>query len=269
MLKQSLGPCHREWEFLKNVVLSAIKNALPDSCIDRNVFVKEEAIVIGTESFKVSEIDNIRVVGFGKASVNMARALVNRFKGQDDILKRLSGLVITKYDHVGDVKVDQIEFTEAAHPVPDENGTNFAQKVVSQLDSCTEKDLVIFLVSGGGSSLLSLPRSPVSLKDLQDLSGILLRCGATIDEINTLRKHLSAVKGGQLAKIAYPAKMCSLILSDVIGDPLDIIASGPTVPDTGTFDDCRAVLDKYSLWEEIPESVTEVIKSGLKAGELV
>ena len=156
----------------------------------------------------------------------------------------------------------RIHIQEAGHPLPDAKGLEGSQEIVRLLKNLTEKDLVIFLISGGGSALLPLPVAGITLEEKQKVTQLLLRCGATIQEINTLRKHLSVLKGGGLAKLAYPATLISLILSDVIGDPLDVIASGPTVPDPTTFADCARILEKFNLWEEIPPAVAGIFAKG-------
>jgi len=147
--------------------------------------------------------------------------------------------------------------------VPDENGLKGTQEIIKLLSNLTERDLVIFLISGGGSALLPSPRPGITLEEKQKVTDLLLSCGATIQEINALRKHLSFLKGGGLAKLVYPATLIALILSDVIGDPLDAIASGPTVPDSTTFDDCAKILGRYELWEKIPFSLAQHIREGL------
>ena len=153
----------------------------------------------------------------------------------------------------------------AGHPVPDQRGVAAARKVIALLEETQANDLVLILISGGGSALLTAPVEGVSLKDLQNLNHALLACGATIQEVNTLRKHLSRVKGGQLAKLAAPAATLTLILSDVIGDPLDAIASGPTVPDPTTFEMAERILKQYNLAPRLPASVIAHLQRGLHA----
>ena len=149
-------------------------------------------------------------------------------------------------------KRNVIELNEASHPVPDEAGVKGTLRIMALAEQAEEDDLVICLISGGGSSLMPLPREGISLKDKQALTNMLLKSGAAITEINAVRKHLSAFKGGWLAKKAYPATVLNLVLSDVMGDPLDSIASGPTVPDTSTFSDAKKILEKYDLWSKYP-----------------
>jgi hydroxypyruvate reductase len=173
-----------------------------------------------------------------------------------------AGWINVKYGHGR--KLRRIHVQEAGHPLPDENGFKGAQEIVRLLSNLTERDLVIFLISGGGSALLPSPRPGITLEEKQRVTDLLLRSGATIQEINVLRKHLSVLKGGGLARIAYPATLISLILSDVIGDPLDAIASGPTVPDPTRFEDCARILARYELWEKIPPPVARHIREGVE-----
>jgi len=165
-----------------------------------------------------------------------------------------------KYDH--SLPLKKISIIEASHPIPDTNGLEGTSEILRLLSRTGEKDLVICLISGGGSALLVQPHKEVTLPDIQTTSNELLACGATIDEINAVRKHLSIIKGGHLAHASYPSTLITLILSDVIGDPLDIIASGPTVPDESTFDDACKVIGRYSLEDKIPDSVCKLLKKG-------
>jgi hydroxypyruvate reductase len=156
---------------------------------------------------------------------------------------------------------------ESAHPVPDEAGFRGAQRIVKLLEKTGKKDLVIFLISGGGSALFPYPAEGLGLEDMQKVTKTLLEVGADIHEINAIRKHLSLVKGGRLARFAFPSPLISLILSDVIGDDLDSIASGPTVPDQSTFGDCLHILDKYRIWDRMPSVVVEIMEKGVR-GEI-
>lgn len=207
------------------------------------------------------ERDGVRdviAIGFGKAACPMARAI-------EDILgnRVRSGVVITKYGHCA-AGYPTALFTvhEAAHPLPDENGVHATREVLNLLTHAGRDTLVICLVSGGGSALLVAPCEGVTLKEKQGITDLLLRAGATIDELNTVRKHLSKVKGGRLAEAAYPAKVISLILSDVIDDTLDVIASGPTVADSTTFGEALAVIHKYDLKGKAPAPVLLVLEQG-------
>jgi glycerate-2-kinase len=203
----------------------------------------------------------VNIIGFGKASARMAQA------AEDLFLDHISrSVVITKYDH--SLPLKKTEVIEAGHPIPDINGIKGTEKIIELARSATAADLNICLISGGGSSLLVSPVEGISLDDKRSVTEQLFRVGADIFELNTVRKHLSTVKGGRLAEILYPSTTFSLIISDVIGDPLDVIASGPTVPDCTTYLDAFNVLKKYNLIDKVPRSVMEVIRKGVD-GEIV
>ena len=179
------------------------------------------------------------VIGAGKASAAMAQSFEQNWKGE------LSGLVVTRYGYA--VPCEQINIVEAAHPIPDESGLNAAQAMLDLVSNLTDQDQVVVLISGGGSALLPLPYEDMTLKEKQDVNNALLRCGANIVEINTVRRHLSKIKGGRLAAACYPAKVTTLLISDVPGDDLPAIASGPTIADSTTCLDALAILDKYQI----------------------
>jgi hydroxypyruvate reductase len=179
------------------------------------------------------------VVGAGKAAGAMARAVEQNWQGP------LEGLVVTRYGHA--VACERIEVVEAAHPVPDQAGLDAARRILEKVQGLGPDDLVLCLISGGGSALLSLPAPGITLEQKQAVNKALLRSGAAIDEMNCLRKHLSAIKGGRLAAAAAPAKLVSLLISDVPGDDPAVIASGPTVADPTSFADALAILDKYRI----------------------
>ena len=182
------------------------------------------------------------VVGAGKAAASMARAVEAHWPGD----KPLSGLVVTRYGH-GVETLKRIEVVEAAHPVPDAAGQRAASRIFDLAKGLGPDDLLLCLISGGGSALLSLPAPGITLDDKQALNKALLRSGASINEINCVRKHLSAIKGGRLAVAAAPAKIVSLIISDVPGDDPSVIASGPTTPDATTLAEAKAVLRRYGI----------------------
>lgn len=179
------------------------------------------------------------VVGAGKAAAAMARAVEDYWPGP------LSGLVVTRHGY--GITCNRIEVIEASHPVPDAIGLAAARRIVDMVGGLSADDLVLFLASGGGSALMTLPAPGVSLTDKQAVTRTLLKCGATIGEINCVRKHLSAIKGGRLAAAAHPARVITLAISDVPGDDPSVIASGPTVPDPSSFADARAILKKYDI----------------------
>ncbi len=195
------------------------------------------------------------VVGAGKASAAMARAFEENWSGDE-----LSGLVVTSYGH--EVACQSIEIVLASHPVPDEAGQLAAKRIVDMVSGLTADDLVVCLISGGGSSLLSLPAEGLTLANKQQINRALLRSGANIKEMNCVRKHLSAIKGGQLARAVAPARLVTLLISDVPNDDLDVIASGPTVPDPTTFKDALAILQKYQITE--PEAVVQHLSAAIE-----
>lgn len=208
--------------------------------------------------FGRERLNKLCFVSLGKASALMAQALLD---GVGDISTK--GIVITKYGHVGPCSFpESVSVFESGHPIPDENGVRAAEQVLELLHSADDRTLVAFLISGGGSSLLSTPCKGVTLAEKQRVTELLLSGGADVYELNTVRKHISAVKGGRLAEIAYPARVISLMLSDVIGDPLDVIASGPVAPDTSTFSDVLRVIEKYGLVESMPPNVMEQLTKG-------
>ncbi|HEY5510283.1 MAG TPA: glycerate-2-kinase family protein, partial [Prolixibacteraceae bacterium] len=222
------------------IFLSGVESVKPDNLINRFVSLRDNILSFNNIEFDIRFIENIYIIGAGKASARMAQAI-------ESILgsRITAGHIVTKYQH--SVPLKYISITEACHPVPDENGVEGTRKILSLLSKTKIDDLVICLLSGGGSALLADVPEGCTLDDVKSVNNILLKSGATISEMNCIRKHLSAVKGGLLAKAAAPASLVSLILSDVIGDPLDVIASGPTATDPSTFRDAHAILRKYEI----------------------
>ena len=203
-------------------------------------------------------LTKIYVVGLGKAAYPMTRALVDAMRD-----RIAGGVVVTKYGHAPDGPLSEnIAIYEAGHPVPDENGVTGAGRAVELLRGADRETLVVCLISGGGSALFVAPAEGLSLDDKQVMTRILLKGGADIVELNTVRKHLSRVKAGRLAEAASPARVLSLILSDVIGDPLDFIASGPTSPDTTTWADALAIVNRYDTAEEMPQKIRQLLRDG-------
>jgi len=203
---------------------------------------------------------NIYVVGAGKAGAAMARAA-------ERVLRRriARGLLNVKYGHVAGLR--RIDLNECGHPVPDQRGVEGARRIAAIASGAGPDDLLLCLISGGASALLPLPSDPITLDEKQEVTKLLLACGASIHEINTVRKHISQIKGGQLARLASPAHVLSLLLSDVIGDDLDVIGSGPTAPDASTFARARAILEKYGIFARVPASVRERVERGAR-GEI-
>jgi hydroxypyruvate reductase len=233
-----------------DIFQSALRAADPKEAILRHVTADGDTLRAGRTRYKLSRFKRIVVVGAGKASATMAVA-VERLLG-----KRISaGLINTKYEHLA--KLRRIELNECGHPVPDAAGVDGARRIADLAREAGEDDLVICLVSGGASALLPFPAGAITLSDKQATTRLLLESGANIHEINTVRKHLSGIKGGQLAGLAYPARVLSLILSDVIGNDLDVIGSGITAPDRSTFADARSILDRFGLLDRIPATVRQ------------
>ncbi len=201
-------------------------------------------------------LQNIHVVGAGKAAAAMARAVEKAYGKQIR-----DGVVVTKYGHGQFLK--RIRCLEAAHPVPDEAGVAAAHQIAQICASAGEDDHIVCLISGGASALLPFPTQPITLAEKQLTTKFLLSSGATINELNCVRKHLSAIKGGHLADLAFPAHVHTLILSDVIGDPLDVIGSGPTVPDTSTFDEAWQILHRHNLIAKLPSAVRRHLEQGV------
>ncbi len=248
------------------IIQAALKAVDPYRAVLAHLKREGDTLICGKKRYPLNDFTRVRVIGFGKGSAPMARAVHTL------LADRISdGLVIVKYGHTGaGERVSRgargqessgagfpacMTLAEAGHPTPDENSVRHTKRLLSMLRDGSARDLIICVTSGGGSALLTLPVEGVSLADMQALTRLLLAAGATINEINTVRKHLSQVKGGRLAQLAQPATLLNLILSDVGGDPLDIIASGPTAPDPSTFADALAILKKYRLRERAPASV--------------
>jgi hydroxypyruvate reductase len=225
-------------ELLRKLFDTAIAAAAPDKCIARHLPAPPKGRLI--------------VIGAGKASAAMARAVETRWPGD------LSGLIVTRYGY--GVQCERIEIVEAAHPVPDAAGVAAAWRILEQVQGLSPDDLVLCLISGGGSSLLAAPLEGLTLDDKQIVSRALLRCGASISEMNCVRRHLSAIKGGRLGAACCPARVLTLCISDVPGDsPVDI-ASGPTVADSTTCADALAIIRRYDI--DVPPSVRDALESG-------
>ena len=205
-----------------------------------------------------SRFRHVYVIGAGKAGASMARAA-------ERALGRIvtGGLVNVKYGHVA--KLRRIELNECGHPVPDQRGAAGAERIAEIASAAGVGDLVLCLISGGASALLPLPAPPITLAEKQEVTRLLLACGADIHEINAVRKHLSAIKGGRLARLAWPAKVEALLVSDVIGDNPDVIGSGPAAPDPSTFLEAAAVLDRYGIRDKVPAAVRVRIEQGVAA----
>ena len=253
---------------INRILAAAIQEVDPAACVQRHVTIvrpidADPFLVVGGEIYPLPQGRRVWVVGAGKAGAPMA-ASVAEILGDH----LAGGVVIVKDGNAANTKMTTgLEILEAGHPLPDERGVTGAVRIAQLLSELRSEDLVIALISGGGSALLASPVERVSLEEFQTLTNLLLACGATINEINTLRKHLETLKGGGLARLAAPAQLVALILSDVIGDRLEVIASGPTVPDPTTFADAWAVMVRYVILDQVPKNILTHLKCGLR-GEI-
>ena len=238
---------------------SAVASVDAQECVKRFVKLQGRALRIGGVDYNLESFERVLVVGTGKASPRMGVAL------EEELGDRISdGIINTKYAHAEPLR--RIRTLECGHPVPDEAGVEGTREILAALEGADDRTLVICLISGGGSALMPAPSEGITLQEKQDTTRLLLECGANIVELNAVRKHLSRVKGGGLARTAFPATVVSLMLSDVIGDPMDVIASGPTVPDTSTFKTCMEIFQKYEVSNRLPEAVRARFEAGA-AGE--
>jgi hydroxypyruvate reductase len=242
-------------------VLQAALDAVdPAAAVRRFVRREGDRLIVDGQVYDLAAVERIYVVGAGKADAPMAQA-IEALLGD----RIADGAINVKYEHV--LPTERISLTEAGHPIPDEAGVAGSRRIAELLAQAGERDLALCLISGGGSALMTLPVEGVTLDDMQALTDALLRAGANIVEINTIRKHLDQLKGGKLARLAAPAQVIALILSDVVGNPLDAIASGPTVPDTSTFADAWGLLRRYGLLGAIPASIEAYLRKGVE-GEI-
>jgi glycerate 2-kinase len=244
----------------KAIFSKAVSSANPCKRLKEMLRIDKDRLLIrmGENSEKIFDLNTfhrIFLIGAGKASASMAQAIESIFGS-----RVTCGLITTKYGH--GLLLKYTEIIEAAHPISDQKGIEGSKKVVNLLKESGDKDLVIFVLSGGGSALLPLPAEGIGLEEKQEVTQLLLDCGADIQEINTIRKHISQVKGGWLARWAYPSTVIGFILSDVVGDALDVIGSGPTVPDNSRFEAAWKILQKYDLLKEIPSSIQKYLLSG-------
>lgn len=249
-------------EDLKAIYSAAIQAVDPAAAVENHVKRTNDYLTIYSagslvREYNLGKFKKIIVVGAGKATAPMARAIEKILGDRIE-----AGCICVKYGYTEDLA--KIEVMEASHPVPDENGVAGARRILDMLSAAEADDLVISLISGGGSALLPLPPGSITLEDKRATTQLLLKSGAGIHEVNTVRKHLSLVKGGKLAKAARCATVINLMMSDVVGDNMDVIASGPFVPDNTTFRDAAAVIDRFSLGSAVPASVAEYLQAGVR-----
>src|SRR5574337_1362950 len=236
---------------------AAVRAVDPGEAIRRHVVRDGNRLRLGGETVELGAVRHVVVVGLGKAGASMAGA-VEEILG--DRIAR--GVVVTKYGHVQPTR--RIRIHEAGHPVPDDAGIAGARAVLDHVKGLGREDLVLVLISGGGSALTPAPVEGITLAEKQALTKSLLACGADIREMNTLRKHISRIKGGQLARAAAPARVFTLILSDIVGNPLAAIASGPTVPGPTIYADALGILDKYRIRGGIPAAIRNRLEAGAR-----
>ncbi|MEI6050018.1 MAG: glycerate kinase [Bacteroidota bacterium] len=241
----------------KQIFLAGVESVLPDRLIANVMAIKDNILLIGSLKLSLEVIDKIYVIGAGKACAMMASEIENILGS-----RITEGHITVKYGH--SVKLKYINVSEAGHPVPDSNGFKATKAILEIAGKANRNDLVICLLSGGGSALLPDFPEGSSPEEMISLNILLINSGACIKEINAVRKHLSIVKGGQLARAVCPATLVSLILSDVPGDPLDVIASGPTTPDPTTFQQAIAVLEKFNLAKSVPMTILNFLREGEK-----
>ena len=248
-----------------------ISFVLPKEMIKKSIKIDNYVLSIGENQYDLKMYDSVYIIGGGKASAEMAYTIEEMFKNLDQISYKgiLNVPIGTPYKNLK--LTDKIEIIEANHPIPNETGLIGTKNMIDLIVKSNKNDLFIILISGGGSALLTLPKNGISLEDLKQVNEILLKSGASIQEINTIRKHVSDFKGGNLARKIYEisnAQIICLIISDVIGNELDMIASGPTVPDSTSYQDAIKVIEKYNLYEKIPNSVIKVIETGKNNPEM-
>ncbi|MDD5370725.1 MAG: glycerate-2-kinase family protein, partial [Anaerolineaceae bacterium] len=240
------------------ILRTALQAADPRIAVQNHLELRGHTLIACGIEYAMDKYDHVFLIAIGKASIGMAQGVVDRV---GDYLT--GGVVVTK--HVVSqpaAGLERIEILQGEHPLPGKGSLEAGKRVEDWLQKAGRNDLVICAISGGGSALLTRPVEDVSLTDVQTLTSALLACGATIQETNTLRKHLDQMKGGGIVKAAEPAQMLTLILSDVVGSPLDTIASGPTVPDPSTFQEALEILRRHQLWENTPGSIQRHLIKG-------
>jgi len=247
-------------DIIQRVLQAAIRAVDPEVAVARSLIRAGDLLTVGKKTWNLRSLRHIWLVGAGKAGAPMAHAAAKILL---DVIT--AGLIIVKEGYAGNTQEmlpDRIKIVEAGHPLPDERGQNATIEMIELLKQAGKNDLVICLISGGGSALLTAPAGDVTLDDLQAVTASMLACGASIEEFNTLRRHLDEIKGGGLARAAAPAELITLALSDVVGDVKEVIASGPTVPDATTFEESLDIIKRYQLAGKIPASVLTRLQAG-------
>jgi glycerate 2-kinase len=242
-------------DLLMAIFSAGLSAADPEAAVRSQVSRQGNCLTVSGRAYDLDDFRRIILIGAGKATAPMAQAL-------EELLEdRLTeGLILVKHGYAVPLRTTRV--IEAGHPIPDQSGLEGTEVIIRLLSAASEKDLVVCAFSGGASALLPAPVPPINLRQKQLTTQLLLECGAEIGEINSIRKHLSRSKGGGLARAAYPATLISLILSDVVGDRLDVIASGPTVPDASLFAECIAIVERYGIASRLPGPVWQYLKDG-------
>ena len=244
------------------VLNTVIKSADPYQVVEKSYQLKENTIIFSNRTYVLDYFERIIVLGIGKASIEMSRAIVEKV---DEKIDRVLIVTKTTPDSMPEsLQKHNVKIIVGDHPIPGQNSLLAGREVKKTISNLTAKDLLICLLSGGGSSLIAAPIKGISLGNLQRVTKALLRCGASIKEINTIRKHLDELKGGGLARLAYPATILSLIISDVVGDQIDTIASGLTSSDSATFSDAMQIIEKYHITSEIDKPILALLNRGIE-----
>ena len=258
-MKNDINDMQRMRQDANDIFYAGLQAVEPGMAVKKHCRLENNHFFINGHGYDLAHFKNLFVIGAGKASAPMAAAIEGMLGH-----RITAGVINVKYGHLAEL--EHISLVEAGHPVPDQSGAAGSAAILKLAEGAQKGDLALCLISGGGSALLPLPAQGLTLKDKQETIKVLMACGATIHEINAIRKHTSQIKGGRLARTAHPATLVSLILSDVVGDNLDVIASGPTVPDSSLFDDCMQTFIKYNIINRLPDSVVGHIEAGIAGG---
>lgn len=242
---------------ISRILKASIEAADPFKAVEQNLSISKDQFKVGSKTFLLYPTSRIVAVSIGKASISMAEA-ARAILGE----RIEKGVVVCKHRPEGCDFIGNMEIIQGSHPVPDEKSVSAAIRIEQMVSGLSDEDIVLLLISGGGSSLVCRPAEGITLMDMQTVTSALLKSGASINELNAVRKHLDMIKGGGFLKIAAPAQVAALVVSDVVNSPLDVIASGPAVPDSSTFGDAKVILDKYVGLDAIPASVRERINKG-------
>jgi glycerate 2-kinase len=252
---------HPAGKDLTRIMAAGLNAVDPYQVITHFLHREKEVLFAGNQTIDLNKINRVFIIGVGKAAVPMTSA-IEKIIGNSPS----KGVVITKkgYSNVNFSLSQRVSIVEAGHPLPDQESIRGAQQIINLLSEARPDDLILCNISGGGSAMMTFPKPGISLDEIQTLTTQLLACGATIDEINTIRKHIDQVKGGGLLAQASSSQWVSLILSDVIGDPIDRIASGPTAPDPSTYEDAYELIERYRLLDQAPVSIIDQLKRGIQ-----